>query len=201
MNLRHINRTTIVAVGLTILAAVGIVSLSSTNPVTGQGSDQTANAGAWTIVEAGGEVFKLNTVSGASYYFYKAGRGSATWVPIPIYRERQQELPRLRILSALRRAVTGNADTARNSDGENIGMLLKDSFVDPGLGLKPGDIVQKIHNAEIKSLRDYFDWASSTKAIREEYWEMHVLRDGEQLVLKFNPSADVPLIPERERDD
>jgi hypothetical protein len=202
MHSSRVNRATFVSMCFTLLAAVWVVGLWSTHSISGQARDQAANAGVWTIVEAGGEVFKLNTASGSSYYFHKEGRRHASWIPIPTYRETQQRpVHTVSALGALRHTVTGNATTARNSGGESIGMLLKDSFVDPGLGLKPGDIVQKIHNAEIKSLRDYFDWDSTTKSIGEEHWKIQILRDGEQIVLRFNPSADVPLIPERERDD
>lgn len=186
-----------------LLVLFGMVACWGIIPAHGQSENGAAVAGTWTILEAGSETFKLNTRTGESFYFYRDDKGKyAYWVPVVEYQEKTEKVgKKIPILLAMEFAIGGESETIEDEEGNPVGLRLKDSFEDSaGVGLKPGDVIKKIHGTTISSLKAYDEWRSARKEIREDTWEIEIQRNGKTVYVSFDPSSEVPFSREHKED-
>lgn len=175
---------------MAVLAVVLFADLHGASTVTSQSSD--LPAGTWSVSGQGEGAIKFNTRTGKSFILLEFEDG---WYWSAINEFDPSEWPKEG--KARVRPTLGNLfwdeiglDTfeVAKQGGKIIGLKVLAAFEDPGIGLKPGDVVTKVDKVAVTSL-DELDVAIMERALDalNRSVTLTVLRSEKETLIEYDP--------------
>jgi len=179
---------------LLVAMLLGSSGVTYTVPGVAQANAESDLSMPWQVSGQGLGAIKYNRATGQCYLLVSEEVGEYTWKPIKDPAVGDSHKKRRQILFIVVYNALGDTEVCESkiaSDGSEQGVLLTKAFVDPGIGLKPGDLIQSVNGKSTKSFDALFEALDALLLEFGEEVKISIVRDGKSQTVTFNPNKVV----------
>ena len=142
------------AMFVVVLLVTGVIS--SITEVRGQANGGSAPTSVWAVSGQGVGAIKYDRATGDSWIL-EARAGKYSWVWIDTERAKADHRPKNPKIIQLLRVLTPNLSVDKDPTGKAVGLHIGLEYVDPGVGLRPGDSIRSVNSHSVSSLQSFLD--------------------------------------------